>query len=256
MATKTKDDPKKVVTLSGQAKKVLTDLVNSDREVASLSTKATKLRLKLDEAEAVTGVAIRDRIFLGCKLAKVIARVAKKDDVPAFLDSDVFASEFWSRYHESMDTVGYAFAKSQMKVPTEKSPKASKEKWTKLVNDGQKLMRDYSTVAHQAITIVISTPSFDSGLAFVQKRLVNVADADWSKNNKEISEQYWSQLEARSEPLMKGRATVAGHKAKADKAQKNVDVSLDKLINRESGELKTDKPRKPKTVLLPYLKSK
>jgi hypothetical protein len=176
--------------------------------------------------------------------------------VPAFLDSDVFASEFWSRYHESMDTVGYAFAKSQMKVPTEKSPKASKEKWTKLVNDGQKLMRDYSTVAHQAITIVISTPSFDSGLAFVQKRLVNVADADWSKNNKEISEQYWSQLEARSEPLMKGRATVAGHKAKADKAQKNVDVSLDKLINRESGELKTDKPRKPKTVLLPYLKSK
>ena len=257
MATKTKDDPKKVVTLSGQAKKVLTDLVNSDREVASLSTKATKLRLKLDEAEAVTGVAIRDRIFLGCKLAKVMARVAKKDDVPAFLDADVFASEFWSRYHGSMDTVGYAFAKSQMKkLPTETSSKSSKEKWTKLADDGQKLMRNYSTVAHQAITIVISTPSFDSGLAFVQKRLVNVADADWSKNMKEISEQYWTQLEARSEPLMKGRATVANLKSKADKAQKNVDVSLDKLLNRGSGELKTDKPRKPKTVTLPYLKSK
>ena len=235
MATKTKDDPKKVVTLSGTAKKVLTDLINSDREVASCSTKATKLRLKLEEAEAVTGVAIRERIFLGCKLAKVMARVPKKDDVPAFLDADVFASEFWSRYHESMDSVGHAFAKSQMKVPTEKSPKASKERWTKLVDDGQKLMRNYRTVAHQAITIVISAPSFDSGLAFVQKRLVNVADADWSKNNKEISGQYWTQLEARSEPLMKGRATVAGHKAKADKAQKNVDVSLDKLLNRGSG---------------------
>ena len=55
---------------------------------------------------------------------------------------------------------------------------------------------------------------------------------------------------------MKGRATVAGHKAKADKAQKNVDVSLDKLLNRGSGELKTETPRKPKTVTLPYLKSK
>ena len=256
MATKTKDDPKKVVTLSGTAKKVLADLINSDREVSSLSTKATKLRLKLEEAEAVTGVAIRERIFYGCKLAKVIARVPKKGDEPAFLDADVFASEFWSRYHGSMDTVGYAFAKSQMKIPTETSPKASKERWTKLVNDGQHLMRVYRTVAHQAITIVISAPSFDSGLAFVQKRLVNVADADWSKNNKAISGQYWTQLEARSEPLMKGRATVAGHKAKADKAQKNVDVSLDKLLNRGSGELKTDKPRKPKTVTLPYLKSK
>ena len=257
MATKTKDDPKKVVPLSGTAKKILTDLINSDREVSSLSTKATKLRLKLEEAEAVTAVAIRDRIFLGCKLAKVMARVAKKDDVPAFLDADVMAKEFWSRYHGSMDTVGYAFAKSQMKkLPTETSSKSSKEKWTKLVNDGQHLMRVYRTVAHQAITIVISAPSFDSGLAFVQKRLVNVADADWSKNNKEISEQYWSQLEARSEPLMKGRATVAGHKAKADNAQKNVDSTLYKLLNCGSGELKTETPRKPKTVLLPYLKSK
>ena len=256
MATKTKDGPKKVVTLSGQAKKVLADLVNSDREVSSLSTKATKLRLKLEEAEAVTGVAIRDRIFLGCKLAKVIARVSKKGDVPAHLDADIFASEFWSRYHESMDTVGYAFAKSQMKIPTEKSPKASKERWTTLVDDGQKLMRNYRTAAHQCMTIVIATPSFDAGLAFVQKRLVDVADADWSKNNKEISEQYWTQLEARSEPLMKNRAKVADLKSKADKAQKNVDVSLDKLLNRGSGELKTATPRKPKTVLLPYLKSK
>ena len=257
MATKTKDDPKKVVPLSGTAKKILTDLINSDREVSSLSTKATKLRLKLEEAEAVTAVAIRERIFLGCKLAKVMARVPKKGDEPAFLDPDILTNEFWSRYFESMDTVGYAFAKSQMKkLPTETSSKSSKEKWTKLVDDGQHLMRVYRTVAHQALTIVIATPSFDSGLAFVQKRLVDVADADWSKNNKEISEQYWSQLEARSEPLMKSRATVAGLKAKADKAQKNVDVSLDKLLNRGSGELKTDTPRKPKTVTLPYLKSK
>ena len=186
-----------------------------------------------------------------------MARVPKKGDVPAFLNRDVFAKEFWSRYHESMDSVGYAFAKSQMKkLPTETSSKSSKEKWTKLVNDGQHLMRVYRTVAHQAITIVISASSFDSGLAFVQKRLVNVDDADWSKNNKEISEQYWSQLEARSEPLMKNRAKVADLKSKADKAQKNVDVSLDKLLNRGSGELKTEAPRKPKTVLLPYLKSK
>ena len=255
MATKTKDAPKKGVTLSASAKTVLVDLINSDREVASCSTKATKLQLKLKEAEAVAGVVIRDRIFLGCKLAKVIARVAKKGDVPAFLNRDIFASEFWSRYHGSMDSVGIAFAKSQMKGPTEKSPKSSKENWTKHVDNGQSLMRDYSTVAHQAITIVIATPSFDSGLAFVKKQLFNVADADWSKSKKAVSEQYFSQLEARSESLMKGRAKVADLKSKADKAQKNVDVSLNKLLNRESGELKTEKPRKPKTVTLSYSKS-
>ena len=256
-ASKTKETPKKgfkALTPSGE--KILTDLINCDREVASCSTKATKLRAKADQAEAVTGVAIRDRIILGSDLAHVRAIVPKRGKVLRHLDPTIFTEEFWGRWFESSDYVGQAFAKSQKILPpTGKSNKKNRERYRKAHNKGIRFMLDYRTVAHQAITIVLATPDLKSGLAFVKKHL-EVSNADWGKGKKAISDKYWTELEARSDKLRKARATVDGFVSKADQARKKVDHEQSLLIHKRDGSLKTEVPRKPRKVTLPYLKSK
>jgi len=257
MATKTKDAPKKgIKTLTPTGEAILTDLINCDREVTSRSIQARKLKTKADDAEVQTGRAIRDRIMLGCELAHVRAIVPKRGEVLRHLDPTIFTEEFWGRWFESRDRVGQAFAISQKLKPlTGKSTKLQKARWTKAVDNGQRYMKDYSNVAHQAITIVLSTSDPKSGLAFVRKHL-DAPDADWGKGKKAISDKYWTELEARSDKLRKARATVDGFVSKADQARKTVERDLNLIIHRKDGSLKTEIPRKPKKVTLPYLKSK